>query len=336
MRTVYLGTSDFAAAILERLADSPHRPALVVTRPDRPKGRGRKLQSPPVARAPRERSGSTSRSPTTSTRRRRARPDRRASPGRGDRLRVRRADEGAVPVRARHAQRPPVAAAALARRGADRAGDHGRRRGDRRRDHARHRRARQRARSAWSSASRSAPTTRSARSSARLASLGADLLLRALDERPPFAEQSDDGVTYAEKITAADRLLDPADRPAAELERTVRALTPHVGARLALPDGSFLGVWGAQLAAGPALAPGTLDDEDGRLLLGCAGGSASSSRSSSRPAEDRCAPPTTCAGRPCRPPAPSAGRLLREPPDGTGCTSGRRPARSDGARNRVP
>ena len=29
MRTVYLGTSSFAAAVLERLAGSDHRPALV-------------------------------------------------------------------------------------------------------------------------------------------------------------------------------------------------------------------------------------------------------------------------------------------------------------------
>ena len=49
-RTVFLGTSEFAAAVLERLADeSPHRPALVLTRPDRPRGRGRQLASPPVA-----------------------------------------------------------------------------------------------------------------------------------------------------------------------------------------------------------------------------------------------------------------------------------------------
>ena len=54
VRTVYLGTSDFAAAVLERLADSAHRPALVVTRPDRPRGRGRRLRrrrSPTRARA---------------------------------------------------------------------------------------------------------------------------------------------------------------------------------------------------------------------------------------------------------------------------------------------
>ena len=53
MRTVYLGTSEFAAVVLARLAESAHRPALVVTRPDRPRGRGRKLASPPVADAAR-------------------------------------------------------------------------------------------------------------------------------------------------------------------------------------------------------------------------------------------------------------------------------------------
>ena len=52
-RTVFLGTSDFAAAVLARLADSPHRPQLVVTRPDRPAGRGRRLSAPPVADAAR-------------------------------------------------------------------------------------------------------------------------------------------------------------------------------------------------------------------------------------------------------------------------------------------
>src|SRR5919198_1114591 len=54
LRTVYLGTSEFAVAVLRRLAGSPHRPALVVTPPDRPKGRGRRLASPPAAAAARE------------------------------------------------------------------------------------------------------------------------------------------------------------------------------------------------------------------------------------------------------------------------------------------
>src|SRR5207253_344353 len=51
----------------------------------------------------------------------------------------------------------------------------------------------------------------------RLESLGARLLVRALDESPPFAEQDEALVTYAEKITAADRTLDPA-APAIERE----------------------------------------------------------------------------------------------------------------------
>jgi len=51
LRTVYLGTSEFAVAVLRRLAGSPHRPVLVVAPPDRPRGRGRRLASPPVAKA---------------------------------------------------------------------------------------------------------------------------------------------------------------------------------------------------------------------------------------------------------------------------------------------
>ena len=54
VRTVYLGTSSFAATVLEALAASEHRPALVVTRPDAPRGRGRRLLPPPVAEKARE------------------------------------------------------------------------------------------------------------------------------------------------------------------------------------------------------------------------------------------------------------------------------------------
>src|SRR3954462_7564288 len=49
-----MGTSEFAVAVLRRLAASSHSPTLVITRPDRPRGRGRKLQPPPVAEAARE------------------------------------------------------------------------------------------------------------------------------------------------------------------------------------------------------------------------------------------------------------------------------------------
>ena len=109
--------------------------------------------------------------------------------------------------------------------------------------------------------------------SERLERIGGDLLIAALDETPPFEEQPTDGVTYAEKIEAGDRLLDPHRRPD-ELERTVRALTPHIGARLQRStDGEYLGVRRA-LARPDAPPPGDLAvTEDGRLLYGCAGGS---------------------------------------------------------------
>ena len=103
----------------------------------------------------------------------------------------------------------------------------------------------------------------------RLQELGGELLVRALDEAPPFVEQPDDGVTYAEKLGPEDRLLDPA-RPAVELERVVRALHPHIGARVALADGSLLGVHRAALldAEQPGSGSGPLE-RDGTLLLDC-------------------------------------------------------------------
>lgn len=45
---VYMGTPDFAVPTLEALHLSEHTVAAVVTQPDRPKGRGRKLAPPPV------------------------------------------------------------------------------------------------------------------------------------------------------------------------------------------------------------------------------------------------------------------------------------------------
>ncbi|HEY2719971.1 MAG TPA: methionyl-tRNA formyltransferase, partial [Solirubrobacteraceae bacterium] len=115
----------------------------------------------------------------------------------------------------------------------------------------------------------------------RLQALSSELLLRVLDEMaagepPEFVEQDESGITYAEKIGPADRLLDPA-RPASELERVVRALHPHVGARVALTDGTLLGVHEAALVEpdddrGPDGTPGVIAAEDGRLLLVCSEG----------------------------------------------------------------
>jgi methionyl-tRNA formyltransferase len=105
-----------------------------------------------------------------------------------------------------------------------------------------------------------------ARLSARLAHAADAALRRALGGSRVYTEQDDSTATYAEKITAADRLLDPA-QGAVALERRVRALHPHIGARLQ----SGLGVSAARVG-GPALEPGVTAAYDGALFLGTAAG----------------------------------------------------------------
>ena len=102
--------------------------------------------------------------------------------------------------------------------------------------------------------------------SARLAALGAALLVAALAGPREYLAQDPAGVTYAEKLTAADRELDPR-RAAVALERQVRALHPHIGARL--PGG--LGVEAARASDRPTPA-GVLAAEDGRLYFGATPG----------------------------------------------------------------
>ncbi len=50
LKIVFMGTPDFAVPPLTALHDSGHEVLAVVTQPDRPKGRGRKLTPPPVKR----------------------------------------------------------------------------------------------------------------------------------------------------------------------------------------------------------------------------------------------------------------------------------------------
>lgn len=47
-RLVFAGTPEFAVPTLEALVAAGHAPLLVLTQPDRPVGRGRRLQAPPV------------------------------------------------------------------------------------------------------------------------------------------------------------------------------------------------------------------------------------------------------------------------------------------------
>jgi methionyl-tRNA formyltransferase len=93
---------------------------------------------------------------------------------------------------------------------------------------------------------------------ARAAELAARLLDDVLAD-PRFEPQPEEGVTYADKITAADRELDLM-RPAPELVNRVRALSPHIGARL-----DDLIVWKA-CADGDAFVPVEVQPPGGRRM----------------------------------------------------------------------
>lgn len=270
MSTVYIGTSEFAAAVLERLARSDaHRPALVITRPDRPSGRGRRLTSPPVAASaralgiPLEQPQNVNDPKATATISR-ARPHAVVVCAFGALIKEPLLSEHEIlnvhpSLLPRWRGAAPIERAIMA--GDERTGvsimrltaglDSGP--------------------VCLAGAEPIRPDDSYGSLAERLQLLGGELLVRALDESPPFVEQPQDGVTYAEKLTAADRLLDPV-RPAVELERVVRALHPHIGARVALADGTLLGVHRAALLDEAAQgAPGPRE-HDGRLLLDCSPG----------------------------------------------------------------
>jgi methionyl-tRNA formyltransferase len=108
---------------------------------------------------------------------------------------------------------------------------------------------------------------------ARLSALGGPLLVEVLDDiaagRATPVPQPEEGVSLAPKIGPDDRALD-FTRPAVELERRVRALSPHIGATCAIGGATFE-IWAAR--ARDEDAPAGLAVEDGRLVAGCGRGS---------------------------------------------------------------
>jgi methionyl-tRNA formyltransferase len=274
VRTVFLGTSEFAAAVLERLALGGHRPQLALTRPDRPRGRGRQLASPPVADAARALAielDQPERVNDQAARERiaRARPDVVIVCAFGALIKEPLLSDYEIlnlhpSLLPRWRGAAPVERAIMA--GDERTGvsimrltaglDSGP--------------------VCLAQAEPIHPTDTYGSLAPRLQALGGDLLAQALeriDTGPPlaFAEQDDSAATYAEKIGPADRLLDPS-RPSVELERTVRALHPHIGARLQLADGTLLGVHSARgaddHATGAGAPAGELARDGQRLLYG--------------------------------------------------------------------
>lgn len=272
MSTVYLGTSDFAATVLERLAGSAHRPSLVVTPPDSRRGRGRHKQPPPVAALAAELGIELLQTADVNEeaaleRIAAAAPDALAVCAFGQLVRepLLSAYEllnvhpsllprwrGAAPIeRAIMACDRSTGVSVMRLVAALDAGP-----------------------VALQEELPLGPDEDFEAVAAKLAGLGGELLVRALDlraaSRLEFAEQDEGGVTYAEKIAPEERRLDPG-RPATELAAAVRALTPHIGAYLETADGERLGVRRAR-AVDVSVETGTVKPEWGVLLVGCCRG----------------------------------------------------------------
>lgn len=100
---------------------------------------------------------------------------------------------------------------------------------------------------------------------ARAAEVAVRLLDVVLDgPAPTFVPQASDGVTYADKIGPHDRRLDLA-RPAEELVRRVRALSPHIGARAEL-QGRPVTVWRARVGEDGSFQPLEVQPDGGRRM----------------------------------------------------------------------
>jgi methionyl-tRNA formyltransferase len=277
LRTVYLGTSDYAAAVLRRLHNSAHRPTLVVSRPDSPQGRGRKLAPPPTVVVARELGLEVIQPERVNADDVRTRIDAQAperlivcaygalikDPLLSDR-RILNVHPSLLP---RWRGAAPIERAILA--GDSETGvsimvltaglDSGP--------------------VCLTQSVPIGPEEDYGELVARLEQIGGDLLVQALDQEAAgadparCAEQDESAATYAEKLTAADRRLDPRE-PAVKLDLRVRALNPHVGAYLEIANAERLGVGRARpVAAVPSAAgPGTLLLDGARPVLVCGEG----------------------------------------------------------------
>jgi methionyl-tRNA formyltransferase len=269
VRTAFLGTSWFAVGVLERLAASPHRPELVITRPDRPQGRGRRLTAPPVAVAARELGIDVEQPGSVNDEQTRARlaelgPDSICVCAYGALIKEPLLSEHRMlnvhpSLLPRWRGAAPIERAIMA--GDERTGV-----------------SIMRVAAGLDSGPVCAQTSEPIGPEdtygtlvPRLQRIGGNLLVATLDRQPDCQAQDDSLATYAEKITPEDRRLDP-HRPAQELTRIVRALSPHIGAWIELEDGTRLGVLQAHALPGDG-PPGELAVLEGdRPTIQCADG----------------------------------------------------------------
>lgn len=271
----FLGTSEFAATVLEIMAASDQRPDLVVTLPDRRRGRGRKEQPSPVALMAEELGIELLKSADVN-----GQQDR-------DRIAAASADSGwasicafgqlirepllsDVPMLNVHPSLLPRWRGAAPVERAIMAGD------------GETGVAVMRLVAGLDSGPVAAvertpigPDENYGELAPRLAETGGRLLVetlaRAGEGSIAWTEQDENAVTYAEKIEPAERRIDPG-RTAGQVHDQVRALNPHVGTWLALEGEDRLGIRRTAPADVSGLEPGELTERDGRPVLGCEGG----------------------------------------------------------------
>lgn len=273
MKNVYFGTSDFAATVLDALLAGEHAPSLIVTRPSRPKGRGKKLQDPPVAVLARERGVEV------------IQPEDLAAPDAIEAIRAAEPDaltvcaygaiikepllslvpsfnvhpsllprwRGAAPVEraimagdtrtgvtimqlVEELDAGPMCAQEVVEIGDE--DDYG---------------------------------TLASRLAASGGRMLIDALTRAQSGSIVWTQQLDghdeSDVTYAEKIVREDRQLRPEEQTAAAMAHVVRALNPHIGAFFATATGDPLRVCRARVVD-DAVEAGRCETREGRLLVG--------------------------------------------------------------------
>jgi len=269
-----MGSLPFAAPVLERIAASSHEVVLLVTPPDRPRGRGRKAEPSPLAQRARELGAAVLQPETTKTPEFAAaiaahEPDVLVVASYGEILRediLNLAPHGSLNVHASLLPRwrgaSPIQTAILA--GDEETGVSVQRmvlaldEGD----------------VLLALETPIDPEESAGELLERLASLGGEAAVQALDQleagTATFTPQDADAATYARKLTKEQGELDWS-QTAEDLARRVRAVTPWPGARTHLADGKPLGILRARVVPGTG-APGTLLSTKGAPQVACKSG----------------------------------------------------------------
>jgi len=274
MRYVFLGSPPFAVPVLEALLGSGHVALGLVTRPDRPRGRGREVQASPLVELARERGLPVLQPETTKTPEfvdalRQLAPDVLLVASYGELLRtevLELAPHGALNV---HGSLLPRWRGAAPIQAAVAAGD------------AETGVSIQRMVLALDAGdvllerrTPIGPEDTAGELFERLARLGGEAAVEALDRlergEARYTPQDPALVTHASKLQKQDGDLDWA-RPAVELERLVRAMHPWPGARALAPGDRPLVVEAARVVEGSG-EPGALLEAGPRCVVACGEG----------------------------------------------------------------